>query len=496
MRRKILFSSFRFERNFLYFITYFSALSISGIDVGSILDILSKRFSIYTSISNALKRLIALHREWGFTFAQACSNIASKVSSRKLRGFLVKLAYSLEAGEELCDFAQREFRLRLAECSTEFERSIESMRKLMDAYTSLFSSLVMLVTALSLGTLVLWGSAGILWLECVSVFGALVLLSVGVVLGLLLKTPPILHDNITEPQVRYFLEISSLVSTSIIPLVVLSDFFINWSKLLGILDPYASPTLVLSIGSVPALILGVVGCRYVAKVYELSTYTPTLLKALCLAYDQGLSHEKAVASALTQELGPLKHLLTKLHKRLVLSSRTDIAWASCLLESGSEILRRYITILLDAVEVGSDPIKVNELLTEACVFELSAIQKRRQMARHFLGLLLPLSCVLSIYCGLIHGVLSHLFPQLLGASKVLAVPGPSGTGELGSVLFLQSLTITVLNIINALTLSLVEGFNYMTLAKNIGLLLVITGPLYSGSSFIIENLLRGVILLP
>ena len=134
-----------------YQLSYMAATSSAGIPR-------SKTFELARQVKAAPARFFTaidqLADKMRYSYPDACRMIGERVKSQLVRTFLFRLADALRSGEPLAPFLVREAEVQGENFASEYQRSLESVKKWTDGYTSVNVSVALIVIINMVSTMI------------------------------------------------------------------------------------------------------------------------------------------------------------------------------------------------------------------------------------------------------------------------------------------------------------------------------------------------------
>jgi len=245
-----------------------------------------------------------------------------------------------------------------------------------------------------------------------------------------------------------------------------------------------NPSLAMSLGALPLLIPGFYAKKIEKRIREVEAFFPIFVRSFGLTYATVPHTPKALTSTLRSDYGPLTKYLQRLLARLAIGVDPKISWKKLIVETWSELLRRNVNVLFDAIDAGGDLANVGTVLSETS-FRIMDIRKQRiQVTKAFEStvyiihslLVAVLTFVLELL-SIFYKLMSTLQKVEIGMYIILPFqPIPLDTAILATVIF-----VIVMAIINAFAIKVAQGGMYETVWVPLSILLAISGLVMFGT---------------
>ncbi|RLE89609.1 MAG: hypothetical protein DRN04_16135, partial [Thermoprotei archaeon] len=247
-----------------------------------------------------------------------------------------------------------------------------------------------------------------------------------------------------------------------------------------------NPSLSMSLGALPLLIPGFYAKRIEKRIREIEAFFPIFVRSFGLTYATVPHTPKALASILRSDYGPLTRYLQRLLARLSIGVDPKVSWKKLIVETWSELLRRNVNVLFDAIDTGGDLANVGTVLSETS-FRIMDIRKQRiQVTRAFESTVYIIHSLLVAVLTFVIELLS-IFYKLMTTLQTVETgmhiilpfqPIPLDTAILATVVFIIVMAIT-----NAFAIKVAQGGMYETVWVPLSILLAISGLVMYGIKF-------------
>lgn len=452
----------KIEQEYFFFISYLRSLTTSAIDRVTLFRILPQK-KAFPNIAKVMKRIYVLSEKWRYGQAAACESVSRNLRSKVLRVFLFKLAQSIRAGEPIKDFIEREYKNYMIILPEQNRRKMQRLKMLADAYSSFFTSGILLTVTFLLATMLtnMSNAIEILVIAVMSLGIALATLSL-LIYNTAMPEDVLVEDKI-KPRKRVILNLIGTIS-------VIAAF------LLGSISFMITPSYALSLAGLPLLLSGFLGKRYVDKVKKCEEEYKNFLRNFMASMGGGTSTVLSLKNALLVKYGAgLGSILKGLYSKLVFRINPRIAWNAFEIEVGSKLIRRINEIIVDVIYEGGDIEQVSKIVDDVYTTFLELRSRRYQIVSYLKGLLVPLHSTMGLLFGVIYSffsVLSEFLTALSLTINIINIP---------NLFFLEMFflfAITLFSIANAMALYFMEGDSRFSFILYIGLFLFLGNTTY------------------
>ncbi len=443
--------------------------------------------------------IYTLANRLGLDYAEACRVVGERVKNHDVSELLLRMAGSLNAGEEEGEFLTREARTMADRYETQYEADIESLKKWTDAYVALAVSAVLIVVVTIVSTMIyaLGRSSMILVVFAVVVvtgFGAWVIYA---------SSP---RESFTRAsglssslQLRAWswFKISAPLGLAVGSLLYLSGFGLAWVFIAG--GAGLMP---------PGFIMNLDARRVSKKDQDLSTAMRLLGGVTGATGGTVVEALSRIEKRSMASLGPeLRRLQTRLEARL----DQDRCWARLVAEAGSEMIERSVIIFWHALRLGGDAALVGSNAAYFAARVSTLRSKRALVAGTFKFLIVPLHVA-------IIGLLIFIINVMSMFGRILVNSGAEETGDAAAVSSAQTaataglsafgaldfeflnmlvlITVMVLTAANAAAIGFVAGGHWVRSAFNFGLLILLSGILMVVVPSAAEGVFRQITAVP
>ena len=329
---KLLVSQERVEMENQYHLlmTHMTVLSTTNIDRMEVFRKLADEEE-YGALATEVNRVVQLVDTWNQSLDDACRRRARSIPSDPLADFFERLAYTVNAGQELSEFLLSEQQVMIQNYVTMYESTLDNLEVMKDLYLSMVLSMTFaLVFAIVLP--ILTGTNPSMTVGAVIVLYAFIQIGFYLVIRTLTPYDPIWYypDEIRpdgEWQMIGSLAVGGLLSMALVGLVA-GDLFGVGPGLTDLLPVSSVPRpLYMAIPVTPLAIPGVVFRAQEERIKARDDEFPSFIRALGASETAKQSTTTAVLKTLRKkDFGPLTRDIDDLFKRL---NMRQIGRASC-----------------------------------------------------------------------------------------------------------------------------------------------------------------------
>jgi flagellar protein FlaJ len=477
-------------------ISYMAALATARV---SRAEMFGRAARLKLATTEYFLEIYTLANRLGLDYAEACRVVGERVKNHDVSELLLRMAGSLNAGEEEGEFLTREARTMADRYETQYEADIESLKKWTDAYVALAVSAVLIVVVTIVSTMIyaLGRSSMILVVFAVVVvtgFGAWVIYA---------SSP---RESFTRAsglssslQLRAWswFKISAPLGLAVGSLLYLSGFGLAWVLIAG--GAGLMP---------PGFIMNLDARRVSKKDQDLSTAMRLLGGVTGATGGTVVEALSRIEKRSMASLGPeLRRLQTRLEARL----DQDRCWARLVAEAGSEMIERSVIIFWHALRLGGDAALVGSNAAYFAARVSTLRSKRALVAGTFKFLIVPLHVA-------IIGLLIFIINVMSMFGRILVNSGAEETGDSAAVSSAQTaataglsafgaldfeflnmlvlITVMVITAANAAAIGFVAGGHWVRSAFNFGLLILLSGILMVVVPSAAEGVFRQITAVP
>ena len=394
------------EDKFHLAMTHLTVLSTTNIDRVEVFRRLAAEEE-YGALADELGQVVGLVDTWNQSIDDACRRRAKEVPSEVMSDLYERLAFTLEAGEELKEFMLDEQDFIIENYQTIYEGQLANLEVMEDLYISMILSMTFgLVFAIVLP--ILTGVNPTVTVSAVIGLFFLVQVAFFFVLRNIAPYDPVWYF----PQPRFVEDKELWAAIFIGSLGSLGIIFFMGLGFLGIgpgidgvlffIEDVPLP-LYVAIPVTPLLLTGVVMRFEEERIKERDEQYPNFMRSLGTAETAQQATTVEVLQSLRQkDFGGLTPVINRLYRRLGMRISPENAWSDFSLEAKSYLVQKYSEMYLVGRQMGGTPQVLGELISENMNTINQLREQRRQETVTLIGLLYGISAaaVFAFFIGL------------------------------------------------------------------------------------------------
>ena len=382
------------ENRFHLMVTHMTVLSTTNIDRMEVFRKLAQEEE-YGELTVEIRRIVQLVDTWNQSLDDALRRRAKEVPSDSVTDLFDRLAYTLGAGQEMSDFLFEEQSVIIENYRTIYEQSLENLDVMKDLYLSMvlsmtFALVFAVVLPILTGTNPTWTVA--------AVIAMFVFVQIGFFLVIRAVVPydPVWYiEDGYRTRSKQLLLGSSIVAVvlffSIVLSMIASTFGVGPFPTLVPLDSIPTP-LYLAIPALPFLFPAIVFRREEKAIVERDEEFPSFIRALGASESAKQSTTTTVLRTLRQkDFGSLSDSIDSLYRRLNMRIDTENAWRYFAEDTKSYVIQKFSEMYLIGREMGGEPKRLGELISENMNQLAQLRERRRQVTVTLIGLLYGIS---------------------------------------------------------------------------------------------------------
>ncbi|WP_132059366.1 archaellar assembly protein FlaJ [Halorussus amylolyticus] len=368
------------------FITHMTILSTANIDRVEVFRTLGEEDE-YKALAEEMRRITQLVDTWNQSLDDALRIRANKSPSKPFADFLDRLAYTINAGQEIEDFLLSEQDVVIQNYVTIYEGSLQNLEVMKDLYLSMvLSATFALVFATVLP--ILTGTNPTTTVGAVVVMFAFI--QVGFIL-LIRSTAPYdplwYHPPSQTTWSEWRIRISVVVGVFLTIAAIAASLLVLMGQ--TSIDPDSIPLpFYAAIPTTPLLIPGVVVRREEEKIKERDEEFTSFIRALGATESAKQSTTTKVLESLQgKNFGALSKNVSDLYKRLNMRIEPGMAWRHFTADSRSYLIQKFSEMFLVGRQMGGDPKKLGELIASNMNEVIQLRERRTQSTVTLIGVL-------------------------------------------------------------------------------------------------------------
>jgi len=394
------------EDKFHLAMTHLTVLSTTNIDRVEVFRRLASEDE-YGALADELGQVVGLVDTWNQSIDDACRRRAKEVPSEVMSDLYERLAFTLEAGEELKEFMLDEQDFIIENYQTIYEGQLANLEVMEDLYISMILSMTFgLVFAIVLP--ILTGVNPTVTVSAVIGLFFLVQVAFFFVIRNIAPYDPVWYF----PQPRFVEDKELWAAIFIGSLGSLGIIFFMGLGFLGIgpgidgvlffIEDVPLP-LYVSIPVTPLLLTGIVMRMEEERIKERDEQYPNFIRSLGTAETAQQATTVEVLESLRQkDFGGLTPVINRLYRRLSMRLSPENAWGDFSLEAKSYLIQKYSEMYLVGRQMGGTPQVLGELISQNMNTINQLREQRRQETVTLIGLLYGISAaaVFAFFIGL------------------------------------------------------------------------------------------------
>ena len=414
----------KYSRNdLLYMLTYMTSISTANLTRDEIFKRTGNKEEYYTS--KHIKYIARIVQDWNYDYATACEIESKNTKDETIKRTLERLGNAIKAGEPDEEFLTSELDTIQILTKDKYENDIETLKKAMDAFTSLIiaTSVISIIMLLAAS---LYASTSINMALYLSVI--LEALISGFVIFLLFDAAPKefkIHPlPIKSDEQNFIFKWQKvLVPLAFIALIISFILLPRIQAIAPLLTDF--PYLTESIGFIffGALILplGLMAIRDDRKINRRDMEFTAFIRGLGrIMGSTGQSISNSLSKVDKKSLPTIKDSIIRLENRIKLGLDMDISWNRFIGESGSNIFYKFAGIFLDAIRLGGKPDRVGDLVATSSLESVLLRSSKEIESNQFVILTIPLHIAMLLTFIAISQILLNLAGIIAGVSGMTA----------------------------------------------------------------------------
>jgi len=370
------------ERQLHLFITHMTVLSTTNIDRIEVFRTLAREEE-YDELAVEVNRVAQLVDTWNQSLDEACQRRAREVPSKPLGDFLDRLAYSLNAGQDIGDFLLGEQSAMIRKYVTVYESVLGNLEVMKDLYVSMILSMTFgIVNAIVLP--ILTGTDATVTISAVIVLFVFVQLGFFYVIRTMAPYDPLWYQQEeyrtkADRQIDMTLYGAFVVSMLLIGLIAggwLGWFGLGFGQF--ILD--VPIPILLAAPLTPLAVPGLVARRHENRIKERDEEYPGFIRALGASETAKQSTTTEVLQTLREkDFGILTTDIERLYTRLRMRIEPERAWFYFTAESSSFLIQKFSEMYLMGRQMGGEPKQLGELISRN-MSQVNQLRRQRKQA--------------------------------------------------------------------------------------------------------------------
>jgi flagellar protein FlaJ len=441
------------------FITHMTILSTANIDRVEVFRTLGEEEE-YGALAEEMRRITQLVDTWNQSLDDALRIRADKSPSKPFADFLDRLAYTINAGQEIQDFLLSEQDVVIQNYVTIYEGSLENLEVMKDLYLSMVLSVTF---ALVFATVlpILTGTDPTMTVGAVVVLFAFVQTGFLVLIRSTAPYDPVWYhpdDHTTDAEWR--IRVSVAVGFLLTTVVMVACLLVLMGQT-GI-DPDSIPLpFYAAIPTTPLLVPGLVVRREEERIKERDDEFTNFIRALGATETAKQSTTTKVLESLRgKEFGALTQNVDDLYKRLNMRIEPSMAWRLFTADSRSYLIQTFSEMFLVGRQMGGDPKQLGELISSNMNVVLQLRERREQSTVTLIGVLYGISAAstFAFFIGLeIVGVLSSMSIGLNSSQLDITTIIHTDVYDIPTIEYLLVIIVLLNSVLSSLIIRIADG---------------------------------------
>lgn len=353
------------ENQFHLAVTHMTVLSVTNIDRMEVMRMVATEEE-YGEFAREMQRVVELVDGWNQSLDDAFRRRAKAVPSEPVADFFERLAYTLNAGQDLDEFLLDEQSVMLEQYTTVYESTLTNLDVLKDIYLSMILSMTFaLVFAVVLPMLT--GTNPTLTVAAVLVVFGFVQLGFYMAIRSMVPYDPIwfLPTDITSTS-EWRLRLSMLLGggVALVALVVFSGGLLGYGPTVPLIPFDSIPLpLYITIPLTPLVIPGIIFHLEEKRIKRRDQEFPSFIRALGSVESAKQSTTLEVLTTLRlKDFGPLTEDINNLFKRLNMRINNELAWRHFAADANSYLIQKFSEMYLMSRKMGGRPKRLGDLI--------------------------------------------------------------------------------------------------------------------------------------
>lgn len=456
---------------------YLASVAQSDLDDGVFVKSVAGASGSLSEIGIAFSNVLKLNKEWGYELPDCFEIVSKKVRSRWLSDLMKRMGQAIKIGTRLVSVVRGEFSKQREISLIEFERRMDRLKTIGDAFAAIISSLSFLQIALMLTSVLLGGDPHRIVVTVM--YGIIVTYVVIIFYAAMIAG----EDRYVSEPSRGFSSVKLLERYSPFLLITTVSITATIQLTFNGMDAITALSIPGAVLMLPTLLTR----KVFSSVSKVDRYLPFLMKDLSETMAVTKVASRAVEVIRVNDYGPLSPLLRRLLLRLKVGIDFEVAWSFFIDESKSQLAKEVGEVFSESVRRGVQVRELGRLLHDYLVDRLNMRRKRQQVAGYVKGLIFPITLAISATMGLMGALFSvfDLITQVTQAGGQTAFAF-GGFGELRPY---TMLFMTVTSAIGGTFIHVVERKSSINLLFHSGALMLLTGVVAFSVSNLIEPFL-------
>ncbi|SFS65136.1 archaellar assembly protein FlaJ [Halostagnicola kamekurae] len=451
------------EKRFHLLVIHMTVLSTTNIDRMEVFRQLAAEDQ-YGELADEIQRIVDLVDVWHLSLGDACRRRAKEVPSESVTDLFERLAYTLEAGQELDKFLLEEQEVLIEKYSTVYKQSLNNLDVIKDLYLSMLISMTFaLVFAIVLP--LLSGTNPTMTVSLVIVLFIFVQVGFFFVIQAVVPSDPIwyLEDGYRTTTKQRML-VSTIVGFALSLLFVVAMMLVFFGLLPPLFPVHSIPLLLyMPVATTPMFIPGAVFWYEEKKTFERDQEFPNFIRALGTTESAKQATTSEVLESLrAKNFGPLTEDIDNLYRRLNMRLSTEKSWRYFTGEASSFLIQKFSNMYLVGREMGGGPKRLGGLISTNMNAILNLREQRKQKVTTLIGVVYGISvaAMFALFIGLELAVMLSGFDIDTGGQIAAGSLIHTGHYNVPVLRFLMVLVLIFNAFISSLVLRVADGGHF------------------------------------
>ncbi|WP_137287252.1 archaellar assembly protein FlaJ [Halorussus salinisoli] len=441
------------------FITHMTVLSTANIDRVEVFRTLGEEEE-YGALAEEMRRITQLVDTWNQSLDDALRIRADKSPSKPFADFLDRLAYTINAGQEIQDFLLSEQDVVIENYVTIYEGSLENLEVMKDLYLSMVLSVTF---ALVFATVlpILTGTNPTMTVSAVVVMFAFVQTGFLVMIRNTAPYDPLwYHPEVQTTDTEWRIRISVAVGFVLTVVAMVACLLILMGQ--TSVDPNSIPLpFYAAIPTTPLLVPGILARKEEEQIKDRDDEFTSFIRALGATESAKQSTTTKVLESLRgKDFGALTENVDDLYKRLNMRIEPAMAWRHFTADSRSYLIQKFSEMFLVGRQMGGDPKKLGELISSNMNKVLQLRERRAQSTVTLIGVLYGITAAstFAFFIGLeIVGVLSSMSIGLNSSQLDITTIIHTNVYDIETIEYLLVIIILLNSVLSSLMIRIADG---------------------------------------
>jgi len=369
------------EDNIHFYITHLGALATSEVDRKEMMKILSEKRE-YKALAEETRKIYLLVDKWNKSLAQACRFVAKRTPSKIFADFLDRMAHELDSGVDFREFIMREQEVVMNSFVNLYQGKLYSIDIFKEIYVSITLSLSFF-SAFAIIAPFLTGIDVTVILSIIVIFFIIVEIGVLIYLKAVAPSDPVWQTSgeLTKIDLKIY---KAFYICCILCLIVFT-ILLSLSFVYRIIT--IPPSFIISLTITPLIVPGIISRKAESLIKDKDRNAPSFLMSLgTSASARGGNILETLKFLTAHDFGSLTSDIKALYKRLCTRLNKKRAWEKFSIDTGSNLIYRFTSMFVEAINLGSDPKDVAKIVAKNFIIINNLRERRDRCASSFIGI--------------------------------------------------------------------------------------------------------------